>query len=359
MPYYIPDTLREIADQAKQNQHPAVTVRVLLSWFGAQRRGNATVRAFREALDELKIKAEPDIDVAYIDGLVSFSPLDSMERESTADIIGIANVSMKATDSHTQVDSIVTELTPVVDPTFRIGRLASANRPPVSIAPDASMQEAITLMLKNDFSQLPVMTSERTAKGLFSWKSLGSRLSLGCKCTFVREAMDNYQEVSFEASIFAAIGLIVQHECVLVRGMADKICGIVTTSDLSLQFGQLGEPFLLLGEIENHIRAMTVGKVTKEELLAARDSNDPSREIEDVSDLTFGELIRLLEEPTKFLRLGLKIDRKMFVRDLEDIRRIRNEVMHFDPDGISENDLLKLRTFVEFLRRLRRLAGWN
>jgi predicted transcriptional regulator len=359
MPYYIPDTLKEIAEQVKQSQHPAVTVRVLLSWFGAQRRRNATVRAIREALDKLKIKAEPDIDVAYIDGLVSFSALDSSEPATPADIISTVHIPLQVGDSHTQVDSIEKELTSVVDPTFRIGRLASANRPPLSITPDANTQEAVTLMLKNDFSQLPVMTSERTVKGLFSWKSLGSRLSLGCTCMFVREAMDSYQEVSFEASIFAAIGLIVQNECVLVRGMADKICGIVTTSDLSLQFGQLGEPFLLLGEIENHIRAMTAGKVTREELLAARDPNDPNREIEDVSDLTLGELIRLFEEPTKFLRLGLKIDRKMFIRDLEDIRRIRNEVMHFDPDGISENDLLKLRTFVEFLRRLHRLAGRN
>lgn len=55
----------------------------------------------------------------------------------------------------------------------------------------------------------------------------------------------------------------------------------------------------------------------------------------------------------------LRIDRKMFVRDLEDIRRIRNEEMQFDPDGISENDLFKLRTFVEFLRILRPLAGRN
>jgi CBS domain-containing protein len=356
MSYYIPETLKEIAEQARKGQRPSVTVRMLLSWFGGERREKSRVRRIREALDELKIKAEPEIEGAYIDGLVTFLPAEQSDSANPGSAPNIVEIPVKVADSHVQADAIVTVVAAVVDPTFRIGRLASANRRPVSIAPDATVVEAITLMLKHDFSQLPVMTSERGVKGLLSWKSLGSRLSLGTECKFVREAMDSYQEVSVDTSIFSAIGLIVQNECVLVRDSAEKICGIITTSDLSVQFGQLGEPFLLLGEIENHIRAMVTGKFTKEELATARDSNDPTREVEDVADLTLGELLRLIEEPAKWQRLGLRIDRKMFVKELEDIRRIRNEVMHFDPDGIAEDDLCKLRIFVEFLRRLRRLG---
>ena len=356
MSYYIPETLKDIAEQVRQGQRPAVTVRMLLSWFGGQRREKSRVRRIREALDELKIKAEPEIEGAYIDGLVSFLPTEQSNSVPPESVPDIGELPVAVADRIVQTDSVGTVVGVVVDPTFRIGRLASANRRPISVAPDASVGEAITLMLKHDFSQLPVMTSERGVKGLFSWKSLGSRLSLGCACMFVREAMDGYQEVSVDTSIFSAIGLIVQHECVLVRDLSEKICGIITTSDLSLQFGQLGEPFLLLGEIENHIRAMVAGKFTKEELAAARDSSDPTREIEDVTDLTLGELLRVIEEPAKWQRLGVRIDRKMFVKDLDDIRRIRNEVMHFDPDGIAEDDLCKLRTFVEFLRRLRRLG---
>jgi hypothetical protein len=36
----------------------------------------------------------------------------------------------------------------------------------------------------------------------------------------------------------------------------------------------------------------------------------------------------------------------------ESVRKIRNEVMHFDPDGIPEKDLMTLREFSRFLQRL-------
>jgi CBS-domain-containing membrane protein len=157
----------------------------------------------------------------------------------------------------------------------------------VSVAPDDTVSEAITVMIKNDFSQLPVMTSERDVKGLFSWKSLGSRLSLGGTCQFVREAKDRHYEVDDDASLFGAIDIIVEHECVLVRNSSEKICGIVTTSDLSIQFGQLGEPFLLLGEIENHLRAMVLRKFTKDELATVRNPVEASRESSDPSDHFF------------------------------------------------------------------------
>src|SRR5208283_215868 len=56
-------------------------------------------------------------------------------------------------------------LTIAADPTYRVGKLAAANRSPVSVKPDGSIAEATTLMLMNDFSQLPVMQSDVSVKG--------------------------------------------------------------------------------------------------------------------------------------------------------------------------------------------------
>ena len=35
----------------------------------------------------------------------------------------------------------------------------------------------------------------------------------------------------------------------------------------------------------------------------------------------------------------MEIDRPTFVKRLDTVRRIRNDVMHFHPDGISDEDL--------------------
>jgi hypothetical protein len=142
-----------------------------------------------------------------------------------------------------------------------------------------------------------------------------------------------------------------ERDYVLVRGV-DKITGIITTSDLSVQFQQLAEPFLLLGEIENHVRRLMDGKFNKEELTAAKDPSDTERKIGNVADLTFGEYVRILQEPTRWQKLGLAIDRTIFIKDLDAVREIRNDVMHFDPDPLPENDLRTLRKFVKFLQAL-------
>jgi len=42
-----------------------------------------------------------------------------------------------------------------------------------------------------------------------------------------------------------------------------------------------------------------------------------------------------------------------FVSRLNRVREIRNDVMHFDPDGLEDTDLFILREFAQFLKRLR------
>ncbi len=230
--------------------------------------------------------------------------------------------------------------------------IGAANRPPLCTSPDTNVSEAITLMLQHDYSQLPVTTTERDVKGIFSWKSLGSRLVLGKQCKKVRECMEDASETRLDTSLFEAIQQIVQYECVLVRDATRKLTGIVTTADLSVQFAQLGEPFLLLGQIENHVRNLIAEKYTKAELTAACDPADSGREIEDVSDLTLGEYIRLLENPKRWEKLAIQIDRKTFTDELKRVGNIRNDVMHFDPDGVGPEDLATLRKFARFLSDL-------
>jgi hypothetical protein len=68
--------------------------------------------------------------------------------------------------------------------------------------------------------------------------------------------------------------------------------------------------------------------------------------------LTFGEYIRLLENPERWERLQLTIDRALFCKNLDRVRAIRNDVTHFDPDGITPDDLETLRKFTNFLKQL-------
>lgn len=332
---------------------PLVTVRSFLGWFfGAQRRGHLIVSYIRGLLDEASLRTEPDFESAYLDAEMRFKLVDKAE-ESPGQTVPAEIAETVTISDHKEVRVFPTAF---ADPTYRVSKLAAANRIPVSVRPDSELKEATTLMLTNDFSQLPVMTNERDVKGVVSWKSIGARLSLGQCPVAVREVMEPHAEISADASLFTAIPLIVQHEYVLVRGSDQRIVGIVTTSDLSLQFLQMTEPFMLLGEIENHIRRLISSHFNQDELSAAKDSVDGSREVETAADLTFGEYRRLLEEPSRWERLSLRIDRVVFINLLDKVREIRNDVMHFDPDGIPDDDLDVLRDFARFLRTLQTIG---
>jgi CBS domain-containing protein len=322
-------------------------------WFGAYRRGYWIVQGIRKALRKAKLVTEPDFESAYIDSPIRFLVLKP-PAPPPAPAAGAAETpAPAATAAPTE---LVMPPSAYADPTSRISKLAAANRPVVSIKPDASLQEAVTLMLSKDYSQLPVMTSEREVKGVVSWASIGSRLGLGRNGAVVRELMDEHHEIRADASLFVAIPIIVQNQYVLVRGTDQRITGIVTSSDLSLQFQQLSEPFLLLGEIENHVRRLIGDCFTITELAAAQDPADANRQIEGVADLTFGEYIRLLENGDRWTKLKLKVDRKAFITQLDRVREIRNDVMHFDPDPLPDTDLDALRRFAQFLQRLQTIG---
>jgi hypothetical protein len=79
--------------------------------------------------------------------------------------------------------------------------------------------------------------------------------------------------------------------------------------------------------------------------------------IQHVSDLTFGEYIRLLEVPENWCRLGLNLDRPLIVERLSKIREIRNEVMHFHPDGISDGETRYARGNRSVYARTIKLSG--
>jgi hypothetical protein len=351
----VPQPLIEVYESLHRGQvSPKVSVRRFLSWFGFYRRGFNKVWFIRQILKRLKVQTVPDFDAVHIDDSIKFSLDLEPSQKSTQVVTEVP--SEPVPDPVTYVGGAV------ADPTYRIGKLPSANLLPpenilVSVTPNATLQEAVTLMLSNDFFQLPVMTSDRDLKGVISWVSIGSRLALGCKGSEVRHFMEAPQAVGSDTYLFSAVGIIVQHGYVLVRGGDQTYTGIVTATDLGLQFKQLGEPFLLLGEIENHIRRLIeTAKFTKSEIQKFRDPADIDHSVETVADLTFGDYVRILQTPDNWARLGLAIDRSIFTKDLDRVREVRNDVMHFDPDGLDPTDVGFLQKFVRLLQMLKEVG---
>ena len=288
--------LHEIAESMKAELNSGAmptgertTVRKLLNWFGYVRRGPWIVARIRAMLAELYLRIVPDFEREYIDGEI------------------LIELDMDATGVQREP----------VDPTVRIGVLPTSHRRPTSVRPNDPLEKAATIMLVEDFSQLPVMENERNVKGVISWRSIGTALTFGHKINEVRQCMEPHRETTVDAPFFNVIKDIQDHGYVLVRDLDKTISGIVTASDFSVQFAQLAQPFLVIGEIELHLRNL-VSKFTLEEMAEA--SDDPNRTIESSADLNVGTYIRLLENRDRWDKLGLRVDRVTFMRELEHVR---------------------------------------
>ncbi len=312
----------ETSVQAKPSPE-RVTAREFIAWFGFKRRSQWLVSLVRNKMEELGLRTVPDFERLWIDAEIS-----------------IELVTTGGAEAQTSSD----------DPSVRIGMLEAANKKPVSIAPDKPITEATTVMQMNDYSQLPVMTSEWAVKGVISWQSIGRRQALGKQCNLVRECMDTAKEIDFSAPLVDATKEILEHDYVLVRGETRNITGIVTPSDIAGQFMKLAGPFFAIGEIEGYLRLLVKGKFTLNELNEASLNQDDKQSITGPADLTFGDYCQLLGKPEHWERLSIEVDRGEFVKRLDDVRGIRNDVMHFTPDGLDPEDRNKMDAFAKFLR---------
>ncbi len=324
----IASRLKREADQGLKPKPEVVPLRRLLSWFGYERRGRFAVTLIRRKLERFGLHTTPDFEYCYIESSISISSLHPGDAESTQEMD---------------------------DPTVRVGILEAANREPTSVTPHEDLNVATTKMQINDFSQLPVMEGKRSLKGIISWESIGLRIAMGKNCRLVKDCMDVAEEIGIDAPLLDAAEGIAKNGYVLVKGTNGAITGIVTASDLASQFLDLAGPFLAIAEIERHLRMMIRGKFTDEEVRDALGdvSDDPGAVGPD--DLTFGNYRRLLENPQHWSRLELNVAREVFIERLESVRLIRNDIMHFDPDGPAPGAKKTLSDFAKFFRDLARM----
>ncbi len=350
-------------EMLSRGEAPSTTGRELLRLFGAKRRGRQVVAWIRDELSARSLVTEPDIDEVWVDVPLlvkraqSVSAAATPQPQESTQIAGPVAAGPVAAGPGEAVAAPVPPPLPKTkapDPIRRISLLRAANKPVVSVPPSTSLNAAMTTMMLHDFSQLPVIQSERDCKGVVTWQSIATATALGRECKTVNDCMVPPEEVAWSVPLLEAIQKVVANGFALVRGPDKRFQGIVTVADLSLQFRALSEPFLLLEQIENLLRALIRQCFTVEEIRTAKHEADTSRKVDDVSDLTFGEYVNLLEPREAWPKLKVSFEREAFLVKLKEVRDLRNDIMHFDPDPLEDDDMTLLRNFAAFLEMVAR-----
>jgi CBS domain-containing protein len=228
-----------------------------------------------------------------------------------------------------------------------IRHVPSATGGVLSVRSDQSLAAAQSKMSAHDYSQLAVLAGPCDLKGAVSLRSIMRARFANAEVTLA-DATYRPKVVHSDDELLSQFDVIYNADFVLVKGADARVCGIVTTADLTAQVRDLTTSFLQLDEIEKRLRRCIDRAFRPEELRAATGN----KKLESAHGMDFGQYVRLLSDEGRWHRMGWpEADLMTFISYLEAARVVRNRVMHFG-EALNPADKSKLEHFFNFVRAL-------
>lgn len=133
-----------------------------------------------------------------------------------------------------------------------------ANRPePITTNRNASVQDALCAMIDGDFSQLPVVDSDRRVEGMITSDSITRALrhfDLTIKQMRVFHAMTDVPTYDSEEELLGLLDDLKNTYAVLAVDKNKRLDGIITSYDTTEYFRRRGEDNMLLEDIETMLK---------------------------------------------------------------------------------------------------------
>lgn len=336
----IHERLRQARRRADDRVPEQISVRELLALWGATDRGDQ-VSQIEADLANHGLVTSPSFRAVTLDTIVSLTTPPDEAEEAMPGRISEMNDLPVVDDEEGGGD---------LDVRLTVGNL-SPLRGVESVEANSTFEEAITKMVLNDFSQLAVLNGPRNLRGAVTWRSIAQAMHQKSVASFV-DAIDRHVEVvPYDRDLSEVLPILQQRQFLFVWDESKAIKGIVTTADVSQRYGEMATPFFQLGELDQTLRW-----VLSHALDISTVQRLCNRRITSFNDLSIGECKRVLENKEVWEDLGWPLDRPTFIARLEEIRVIRNKVMHFHPDPVPEDAVEKLRRFNDLLHRYRNQA---
>ena len=149
----------------------------------------------------------------------------------------------------------------------QVGRLAFGCFDPVCVDQNASVQEALQIMIENDFSQLPVINARKLPIGLITYESIvkaSQNFGLRLDQLHVSNAIANVKSFSLEEDLYDLLDQLKVDNAVLIDG-ADEHFGIVTTFDSTEFFRRRAEDMMRVEDIEGLVKEFILQVFTNDD----------------------------------------------------------------------------------------------
>ncbi|MFF0529401.1 CBS domain-containing protein [Nocardia amikacinitolerans] len=334
-----PAKLYEEVIQRSPENPVQLSVRDFLRIWNAQRRYPAVVEEIERDLAARGMVTVPSFTEGDLDSRITVLPLGDEPDDQNSSILTRSGVVL-TDENQPEVAAVA----------YRISNLESANRMPECVRVGDSLRSAMTLMTLRGFSQLPVLDQDGRLRGVVSWESIG-RARMSNDNAELDAAIVKAREADRSDDLLDWIADIQQSGYVIVRDRDHKVCGLVTSADLTGQFGVRLRPFVLVEEVEQRLRVAVGARISLERIREKVPPKQASK-IQSSADLTFGAYKHILGVPENWKAMGWAVDHKLFLTALEECRQFRNNLMHFSPDPITDDQLVPVRGLLGLLRSL-------
>ena len=336
------DYLDEVVERLKSGgKRPWRRGDNLLAAFGYVRRRQTVIDTINRELESKGLRTEPPITTSF--------PLDKSVKFYLAKEEGEGRSLEDGGELEDGEDA--EEIEPSVYVPVIVGNIRSAGEAPQTIAPEACIEEAITNMELHQYSQLVVKGEGGKAEGVVSFRSI-ARGQLSGVANTVADCIDaTVPTVNIDDELMSILHHFQDHDVAIVRDSEESLCGLLTLADLAAEFRRMIEPFLLIGEVESRLRwLLQQRKVDFNAVLEKSPAMTTGKE-KKIDQLGLGDIQRVIQNRTTWKALGVPYHRKTVNATLNDVRNVRNDVMHFrEPAGREATDLL--RNFRSLLGRM-------
>jgi CBS domain-containing protein len=319
--------LKNVRDLSDDAEPTTIRVSDLLHMWGQERRTATAIARIEGDLADRGLRALQDFGSVPIDGEISISRADQAGGDDDGE--------------HPRRPPPQTGLT--------LGAVLPRGQVLCTVQQDDTIATAVTKMQLNGFSQLPVM-SGRTLKGAVTWESIALALRTRPEAR-LRDARVQTQSRHEGTHLLDVIREISTEGFVVVEDIAGRPLGVVTPSDVADAYDAFATPFSLIGDLDRLLRSVIDESMDWQDVLAVLDPSG-ARELGSIDQFSFGDYLRAFENEGLWRQLGWSIDRSVFRQQLEVIRTIRNDVMHFNPDPPPEGTVEMLRRTYDLVRYL-------